>query len=52
MRLPVAYEPVKNTPSTRLLEQRRADVAAADHGDEDVLGHARLVQQARDLQAR
>ena len=28
---PVAYEPVKNTPSTRLLEQRRADVAAADH---------------------
>ena len=38
-------EPVKNTPSTRLLEQRRADVAAADHRDEHVGGHAGLVQQ-------
>ena len=34
----------------RLLDERRADLAAADEDDEDVLGNPRRMEQPRDLQ--
>ena len=51
MRAPVAWEPVKNTPSTRCASSAAPTSPAPTSGDEHVARHAGLVQQPRDLQA-